>query len=71
MKRVSGDSSAWRRLEILVTGGAGYIGSHVCKKHARGHLPVTCDYGIRETIPVAENHPHSKLLVERMLADAG
>lgn len=29
---------------VLVTGGAGYIGSHVCKAlAASGHLPVTCD----------------------------
>jgi UDP-glucose-4-epimerase GalE len=29
---------------ILVTGGAGYIGSHVCKTlFAKGHLPVTYD----------------------------
>jgi UDP-arabinose 4-epimerase len=31
-------------LNILVTGGAGYIGSHVCKcLSARGHLPVAYD----------------------------
>jgi UDP-arabinose 4-epimerase len=30
--------------KILVTGGAGYIGSHVCKALAqRGHVPVTYD----------------------------
>jgi UDP-glucose 4-epimerase len=29
---------------VLVTGGAGYIGSHACKALARaGYLPVTCD----------------------------
>ena len=29
---------------ILVTGGAGYIGSHTCKALARaGYVPVTCD----------------------------
>src|SRR4029079_7616331 len=29
---------------ILVTGGAGYIGSHTCKLlAARGHVPVTYD----------------------------
>lgn len=33
---------------ILVTGGAGYIGSHVCKAlHARGHVPVTYDNLVR------------------------
>ena len=31
-------------LKILVTGGAGYIGSHVCKLlAANGHLPITYD----------------------------
>ena len=155
-------------MNILVTGGAGYIGSHVCKcLSTQGHLPVVYDnlsrghrtavkwgplevgdiedrerlcavlerhrpaavmhfaafayvgesvekpllyyrnnvagsvalletliefgalplifssscvtYGIPETIPISEDHPqrpinpygHSKLLVERMLADAG
>lgn len=29
---------------ILVTGGAGYIGSHVCKKlHLKGYLPIVID----------------------------
>jgi UDP-arabinose 4-epimerase len=33
---------------VLVTGGAGYVGSHVCKALARaGHLPVTYDSLIR------------------------
>ena len=31
-------------LNILVTGGAGYIGSHACKALARaGHIPITLD----------------------------
>jgi UDP-glucose-4-epimerase GalE len=31
-------------MKILVTGGAGYIGSHACKAlAARGHLPITYD----------------------------
>jgi UDP-arabinose 4-epimerase len=31
-------------LNILVTGGAGYVGSHACKAlAARGHLPITYD----------------------------
>jgi UDP-arabinose 4-epimerase len=31
-------------LKILVTGGAGYVGSHACKAlAARGHLPITYD----------------------------
>jgi len=29
---------------VLVTGGAGYIGSHACKAlHAAGYVPVTFD----------------------------
>ena len=29
---------------ILVTGGAGYIGSHTCKAlHAAGHIPIVVD----------------------------
>jgi UDP-arabinose 4-epimerase len=31
-------------LNILVTGGAGYIGSHVCKAlAAKGYVPITFD----------------------------
>jgi UDP-arabinose 4-epimerase len=31
-------------LNILVTGGAGYIGSHVCKAlAAKGYVPITYD----------------------------
>ena len=31
-------------MNILVTGGAGYIGSHACKLlAAKGHVPVTYD----------------------------
>lgn len=33
-----------RQTRILVTGGAGYVGSHVCKALSReGFLPITCD----------------------------
>ena len=33
-----------RALNILVTGGAGYIGSHVCKAlAAKGYVPITYD----------------------------
>jgi len=39
---------------VLVTGGAGYIGSHACKELARaGHVPVTIDnlvYGHRSAV---------------------
>ncbi len=32
------------RTRILVTGGAGYVGSHACKQLSRaGFLPITCD----------------------------
>ena len=32
------------RLTVLVTGGAGYIGSHACKAlHRAGYTPVACD----------------------------
>ncbi|MGB5616007.1 MAG: UDP-glucose 4-epimerase GalE [Desulfobacterales bacterium] len=41
-------------MDILVTGGAGYIGSHCCKElHRRGHTPITLDnlvYGHRENV---------------------
>jgi UDP-glucose 4-epimerase len=31
---------------VLVTGGAGYVGSHTCKAlHRAGYLPVTYDNG--------------------------
>ncbi|MGE3757386.1 MAG: UDP-glucose 4-epimerase GalE [Pseudobdellovibrionaceae bacterium] len=41
-------------MKVLVTGGAGYIGSHTCKELAlEGHVPVTVDnliYGHREFV---------------------
>ena len=41
-------------MDILVTGGAGYIGSHCCKElHRRGYTPITLDnliYGHRENV---------------------
>ena len=41
-------------MDILVTGGAGYIGSHCCKElKRRGHTPITLDnlvYGHRENV---------------------
>ncbi len=56
--------------KILVTGGAGYIGSHTCKAlHAKGFIPVTYDNlsrGHRAAVrwgPLIEGdiHDHSKL----------
>lgn len=53
-------------LNVLVTGGAGYIGSHACKAlAAAGHLPVTYDN-------LVYGHPHAVRwgpLVEGDLAD--
>jgi UDP-glucose 4-epimerase len=41
-------------IKVLVTGGAGYIGSHCCKElHKRGYQPVVVDnlvYGHRENV---------------------
>ena len=41
-------------MKVLVTGGAGYIGSHACKALAKaGHLPITYDnlvHGHREAV---------------------
>lgn len=41
-------------LNVLVTGGAGYIGSHCCKQlYLQGHNPITIDnlvYGHREAV---------------------
>ena len=41
-------------MDVLVTGGAGYIGAHCCKElHRRGHRPVTVDnlvYGHRSSV---------------------
>ena len=61
---------------ILVTGGAGYIGSHTCKAlHNAGYTPVTFDslvYGHREAVkwgPFIEGDLSDKVLLKKTLAD--
>ena len=61
---------------ILVTGGAGYIGSHTCKAlHNAGFTPVTFDnlvYGHREAVkwgPFIEGDLSDKVLLKKSLTD--
>jgi UDP-glucose-4-epimerase GalE len=61
---------------ILVTGGAGYIGSHTCKAlHNAGFTPVTFDnlvYGHREAVkwgPFVEGDLSDKVLLKQTLTD--
>lgn len=61
---------------ILVTGGAGYIGSHTCKiLAARGHVPVTFDnlvYGHEWAVkwgPFHRGDLHEKEKIVRILRD--
>jgi UDP-glucose-4-epimerase GalE len=61
---------------ILVTGGAGYIGSHTCKALAQsGFLPVTLDnlvYGHRRAVkwgPLIVGDLADRSLVERVIAE--
>ena len=63
-------------MNVLVTGGAGYIGSHACKALARaGYTPVTLDnfiYGHREAVrwgPLVEGDIADDLLLRRILVD--
>lgn len=63
---------------ILVTGGAGYIGSHTCKAlAAAGYLPVTYDnlrYGHRRAVrwgPFVEGDLADRSLLARTIADHG
>lgn len=62
--------------KILVTGGAGYIGSHCCKQlHSRGYLPVTIDnlvYGHAKNVrwgPFYDGDIGDDLLLERVFAE--
>src|SRR6478736_5618606 len=62
--------------EILVTGGAGYIGSHACKALARaGYKPVTLDnlvHGHRTSVrwgPLVEGDIGDEALVRRVLRE--
>ncbi len=47
-------------MNVLVTGGAGYIGSHCCKElHKRGYNPIVIDnlaYGHRENVKWGDFH---------------
>ena len=59
-------------MKILVTGGAGYIGSHACKALASaGHTPVTLDnfdYGHRWAVkwgPLVEGDLAYRALLQR------
>lgn len=63
-------------MNILVTGGAGYIGSHACKALARaGHTPVTLDnfvYGHRRAVrwgPLVEGDVGDRALLLRTLGE--
>ncbi len=61
---------------ILVTGGAGYIGSHTCKfLHERGYTPVVLDnlvYGHRSAVkwgPFIEGDIHDREGVDRIFSE--
>jgi len=60
-------------MNVLVTGGAGYIGSHCCKElHRRGYTPITIDnlvYGHRENVrwgPFIEGDIGDRILLDRI-----
>ena len=61
---------------ILVTGGAGYIGSHACKAlHAAGYTPISFDnlvYGHRWAVrwgPLVEGDLADRAAIERVLRE--
>lgn len=61
---------------ILVTGGAGYIGSHTCKfLHGRGYTPVVLDnlvYGHRSAVkwgPFIEGDIHDQDVLDRIFSE--
>jgi UDP-glucose-4-epimerase GalE len=63
-------------MKILVTGGAGYIGSHACKALAgAGHIPVTLDnfcYGHRSAVkwgPLVEGDLADEALLRQTFHD--
>ena len=63
-------------MKILVTGGAGYIGSHACKALASaGHTPVTLDnfdYGHRWAVkwgPLVEGDLADRALLQRTFGE--
>ena len=62
-------------MDILVTGGAGYIGSHCCKElNRRGYNPVTIDnlvYGHREYVrwgPFYEGNIDDRKLLDKIFS---
>ena len=64
------------RRAVLVTGGAGYIGSHACKALARaGHLPVTLDslvHGHASAVrwgPLVQGDVRDRALLERTMRE--
>ncbi|HHP7234653.1 MAG TPA: UDP-glucose 4-epimerase GalE [Desulfobacterales bacterium] len=63
-------------MNILVTGGAGYIGSHCCKElHLREYTPITLDnlvYGHRENVrwgPFVEGDIGDRRLLDKTLEE--
>ena len=64
------------RLQVLVTGGAGYVGSHCCKElHRCGYLPITIDnlvYGHAESVkwgPFYHGDVADEMLLDRIFSE--